>query len=139
MVMRKRFKTGLNTGELKPGGFTLIEVLVVLAIVATLLSLVSPRYFGTVDRARETSLKHSLITTRDAIDKYYSDRGTYPDTLENLVQYKYLRAIPVDPITERPDTWIFIPPPDPLMEGEIYDLYSGSEEIAEDGSYYADW
>lgn len=128
--MRKRFR---------PFGFTLIEVLVVLAIVATLLSLVSPRYFGTVDRARETSLKHTLLTTRDAIDKYYSDRGTYPDTLDNLVEHKYLRAIPVDPITERSDTWLFIPPPDPLAEGEIYDIYSGSEEVAEDGSHYADW
>ncbi|MDP2246705.1 MAG: prepilin-type N-terminal cleavage/methylation domain-containing protein [Nitrosomonadales bacterium] len=123
----------------KVKGFTLIEVLVVLAIVATLLSLVTPRYFETVDRARETSLKHSLITMRDAIDKYYSDNGTYPDTLDKLVDRKYLRAIPVDPITERPDTWLFIPPPDPLMEGDIYDVYSGSEAIAEDGSYYADW
>lgn len=128
--MRKRFKSG---------GFTLIEVLVVLAIVATLLSLVTPRYFETVDRARETSLKHSLITMRDAIDKYYSDRGTYPDTLDNLVEHKYLRAIPVDPITEQSDTWLLIPPSDPLVEGQIYDVYSGSEELAEDGSYYADW
>ena len=128
--MRKRFKSG---------GFTLIEVLVVLAIVATLLSLVTPRYFETVDRARETSLKHSLITMRDAIDKYYSDRGTYPDTLDNLVEHKYLRAIPVDPITEQSDTWLLIPPSDPLVEGQIYDVYSGSEERAEDGSYYADW
>lgn len=120
-------------------GFTLIEVLVVLAIVATLLSLVTPRYFETVDRARDASLKHSLITMRDAIDKYYSDNGIYPSTLEDLITRKYLRAIPVDPVTERLDTWLLIPPPDPMSEGNIYDIYSGSEAVAEDGSYYADW
>jgi general secretion pathway protein G len=123
----------------KWSGFTLIEVLVVLAIVATLLSLVTPRYFETVDRARETSLKHSLITMRDAIDKYYSDNGVYPDTLDNLVERKYLRAIPVDPITERSDTWLFATPADPLAGGQIYDIYSGSEDVAKDGSYYAEW
>lgn len=123
----------------KSGGFTLIEVLVVLAIVATLLSLVTPRYFDTVDRARETSLKHSLITMRDAIDKYYSDTGIYPDTLDDLVARKYLRAVPVDPITEQADTWIFVAPSDPLAQGQLYDIHSGSEDVADDGSYYADW
>jgi general secretion pathway protein G len=120
-------------------GFTLIEVLVVLAIVATMLSLVTPRYFETIDRARETSLRHSLIHMRDAIDKYYGDTATYPETLSDLVSRKYLRAIPVDPITERSDTWIFTPPADPQVKGNIYDIHSGSEEMATDGTYYAEW
>lgn len=110
-----------------------------LAIIATMLSLVTPRYFDTIERARETSLKHSLINIRDAIDKYYGDTGTYPETLSDLVSRKYLRSIPVDPVTDRPDTWIFIPPADPQVKGNIYDVHSGSEGIAEDGTYYAEW
>ncbi|MCB5183827.1 type II secretion system GspH family protein [Methylobacillus gramineus] len=120
-------------------GFTLIEVLVVMAIVATLLSLVTPRYFQSIDRARETSLKHDLIVMRDAIDKFYSDTGTYPDTLYDLVERKYLRAIPEDPLTETSESWIVIPPEDPQVKGLVYDIRSGSEEVAADGSYYAEW
>ena len=80
-------------------GFTLVEILVVLAIIATLLSLVAPRYFQTLDRSRETVLRHDLTVMRDAIDKYYSDTGVYPDTLDDLVERRYLRAVPVDPTT----------------------------------------
>lgn len=120
-------------------GFTLIEVLVVLAIIATLLSLVTPRYFSSIDRARENSLKHDLIVMRDAIDKFYSDTGRYPDTLYDLVERKYLRAIPEDPITESAETWMLVPPEDANIPGEIYDIRSGSEAIAADGSYYAEW
>ncbi|WP_230347112.1 prepilin-type N-terminal cleavage/methylation domain-containing protein [Methylobacillus methanolivorans] len=120
-------------------GFTLIEVLVVLAIIATLLSLVTPRYFSSIDRAREHSLKHDLIVMRDAIDKFYSDTGRYPDTLFDLVQRKYLRAIPEDPITESTETWLLVPPDDANIPGQVYDIRSGSEAMALDGSYYAEW
>ena len=120
-------------------GFTLIEILVVLAIIATLLSLVAPRYFATIDQSKETILKHDLIMMRDAIDKFYSDRNVYPESLEELVQYKYLRAIPEDPITESIATWVMIPPPDVEAKGALYDIYSGATEIASDGSQYADW
>jgi len=120
-------------------GFTLIEVLVVMVIIATLLSLVAPRYFETVERAKESTLKHDLIIMRDAIDKYYSDKGAYPDMLEDLVQYKYLRAIPEDPISGRIDTWTVIPPVDININGAIYDIHSGAEGMASDGSNYADW
>ena len=123
----------------KRRGFTLIEVLVVLAIIATLLSLVAPRYFDTISRAQETSLKHDLATMRDAIDKYYADNAAYPDTLEDLVQGKYLRGIPEDPITKSTQTWTFIAPADPETKGAIYDIRSGSVETAEDGTAYADW
>lgn len=123
----------------KSKGFTLIEVLVVLAIIATLLSLVAPRYFDTIVRAQETSLKHDLITMREAIDKYYADNAAYPDTLEDLVQGKYLRSIPEDPITKSAQTWTVVAPPDSETKGLIYDIHSGSTDIAEDGSVYADW
>lgn len=120
-------------------GFTLIEVLVVMVIIATLLSLVAPRYFETVERSKESTLKHDLIIMRDAIDKYYSDKGAYPDTLEDLVQHKYLRAIPEDPVSGRTDTWTVIPPVDINIKGAIYDIHSGAEGMASDGSNYADW
>lgn len=120
-------------------GFTLIEVLVVLAIIATLLSLVTPRYFNSIDRSKETILKHDLITMRDAIDKFYSDKNTYPETIEELVQHKYLRSVPEDPITQSKLTWVFSPPLDVEDKGAIYDIHSGADMVASDGTNYADW
>ncbi len=122
----------------KTKGFTLIEILVVLAIIATLLSLVTPRYFNTIDRSKETTLKHDLITMREAIDKFYSDKNAYPGSLDDLVQHKYLRAIPPDPITESSATWI-ITPPDIDVRGTVYDIHSGATDIASDGTPYASW
>jgi len=119
--------------------FTLIEILVVMVIIATLLSLVAPKYFETVTRSKEATLKHDLIIMREAIDKYYSDKGVYPDQLEDLVQRKYLRTIPDDPISGRSDTWLVSPPIDINISGSIYDIRSGAEGIASDGSNYADW
>ncbi len=120
-------------------GFTLIEILVVLAIIATLLSLVTPRYFQSIDRSRETMLKHDLSQMREAIDNYYGDKNAYPETLDDLVQHKYLRAIPPDPITESNATWIVTPPSDLNEKGAVYDIHSGSSGIAEDGTLYANW
>lgn len=120
-------------------GFTLIEVLVVLAIIATLLSLVTPRYFETIHRSKENTLRHDLIIMREAIDKFYSDKNAYPDSLDELVQHKYLRAIPEDPITESNLTWVFSAPSDIEAKGNIYDIHSGSADIAMDGTAYATW
>ena len=120
-------------------GFTLIEVLVVLAIIATLLSLVTPRYFDSMNRSKEKILKHDLIVMREAIDQYYSDKNVYPESLQDLVQYQYLRAIPEDPITQSTLTWMLSPPLDVEAKGAIYDIHSGSEAVASDGSNYVDW
>lgn len=125
--------------NLKKNGFTLIEILVVLAIIATLLSLVTPRYFDSMNRSKEKILKNDLIVIREAIDKYYSDKNAYPDSLEDLVQYKYLRDMPVDPMTDSSLTWLFSPPLDIEAKGAIYDIHSGSQDVASDGSHYADW
>jgi general secretion pathway protein G len=119
-------------------GFTLIELLVVLAIIATLLSLALPRYFHSVERAREAVLRQNLATLRDALDKYYGDTGQYPNNLQDLVTRKYLRAIPVDPITESSTTWIPIPPDEPA-EGGIRDVRSGAPGNGSDGTPYASW
>jgi general secretion pathway protein G len=101
-------------------GFTLIELLVVLGIIALLLTLAVPRYFPSVDSARETILADNLRNTRATIDQYYGDTGRYPDTLEQLVEKKYLRAAPIDPITESSTTWILVPPEDGSKGGKPY-------------------
>lgn len=81
-------------------GFTLIELLVAMTIIALLLSIVAPRYFNSVSKAEEAVLKQDLALMRDALDKYHADTGQYPDKLEDLVNKKYLRKLPVDPITQ---------------------------------------
>lgn len=123
---------------MRRGGFTLIELMVTLAIIALLLSLVGPRYFPSVTKAEETTLKHNLATFRDAIDKHYADNGKYPASLEELVQKNYIRSLPLDPITQSSTTWVLIPPTDP-QKGAIFDVKSGARGTARDGSPYSQW
>lgn len=123
---------------MKARGFTLIELLVVLAIIGTLLSIAAPRYIGSVDKAKENVLREDLSTLREAIDKYYGDRGTYPMVLDDLVTKRYLRRIPEDPITDSARTWIVVPPPEPL-KGAVFNVKSGAPGKSRDGSAYRDW
>jgi general secretion pathway protein G len=109
----------------RAGGFTLIELLVVLAVLATLLTLAVPRYFGSIDKSKEAVLKENLHQMREAIGRYYADKGRYPETLEALAADKYLRKVPLDPITDSAATWIVVAPADP-QKGGIYDVKSGS-------------
>jgi general secretion pathway protein G len=119
-------------------GFTLIELLVVLAIIAVLLTLAVPRYFGSLDRSKEAVLREDLFQLRDAIAKYYGDKGKYPETLEALATEKYLRKVPVDPITESAATWVVVAPEDP-QKGGVYDVKSGAQGKSSDGSVYSEW
>ncbi len=120
-------------------GFTLIELLVVLAIIATLLTLAAPRYFQHVERSREAVLRENLATARQAIDQYHADRGAWPESLESLVEARYLRALPVDPVTGRSDTWTLRPPPEREAQAAgVYDLRSGAAGSTGDGVPYAD-
>jgi len=117
-------------------GFTLIELIVVMAIIATLLTIALPRYFGSVERSKEVTLRHSLNVMREAIDKFNADNGRYPDKLEDLVEKRYIRAIPVDPITESVETWVIVPVPGALAQGAsgaVYDVRSGAKGNASDG------
>jgi general secretion pathway protein G len=119
-------------------GFTLIELLVVLAIIATLLTIALPRYFSSVEKSKEVVLKENLYVTRDAIGKYYADKGKYPESLDALAGDKYLRKMPVDPITESAATWVIVPPED-SKKGAVYDVKSGAQGKATDGTLYSEW
>jgi general secretion pathway protein G len=119
-------------------GFTLIELIVVLAIIATLLTLALPRYFSSLDRSKEVVLKENLYQVRDAIGKYYGDKGKYPESLEALITDKYLRKLPTDPITESTTTWVIVPPED-LQKGGMLDIKSGAQGKALDGTAFSEW
>jgi len=123
---------------MRPRGFTLIELLAVLAIIGLLLAIAVPRYFGSVDKAREAALKENLFVMRDAIGKYYGDKGKYPETIEALATDKYLRSIPVDPLTDSASTWVAVPPED-AQKGGVFDVRSGAPGKASDGSEYSTW
>jgi len=109
----------------KLAGFTLVELMVVLTVIALLLSVVVPDYVGRMRRAEEAVLKENLVVMRDALDKHYADAGKYPGALEELVTKRYLRAIPADPFTQSP-SWVAVPPSDP-KKGGVYDVRSSAK------------
>ncbi len=123
---------------LHPHGFTLIELLVVLAIIGTLTALVAPRYWGQVDVAKEAVLRDNLRGTREVIDKFYGDTGRYPESLQELVERRYLRSLPMDPVTGSATGWTLVSPPEGA-DGAVYDLHSNAPGTARDGRSYADW
>jgi general secretion pathway protein G len=104
-------------------GFTLIELLVVLAIIALLLTISTPKYFQSIETTKETVLVENLKIARDAIDKFYGDKGRYPNSLEELVEKKYLRSVPIDPVSQLP--WQMIEPVGG-ENGQIFDIKSTS-------------
>jgi general secretion pathway protein G len=107
-------------------GFTLVELMVVLTVIALLISVVVPDYVGRTKRAEEAVLKESLVVMRDALDKHYADAGKYPGSIDELVAKRYLRSIPSDPMTQSPSTWIAVPPTDP-KKGSVYDIRSAAK------------
>jgi general secretion pathway protein G len=119
-------------------GFTLIELLVVLAVIAMLLTIAVPRYFSSLERSREAVLHQNLALLRETLDKYYGDKGKYPGALDELVAAKYLRRMPLDPITESDATWVSIPPAQPEMGG-VFDVKSGAPGLARDGTEFQSW
>ncbi len=123
----------------KVRGFTVIELLVVLAVMGLLLAIAAPRYAQHVDAAREVALRQDLSAMRDAIDKYKSDQGTYPANLADLATRHYLSSVPVDPITQREDSWRVQTAPDGNASAGIVDVHSGADGQARDGSTYASW
>lgn len=127
----------------RTAGFTLLELMVVVALISVLAGMGVVLYRNSVVRTREAVLKEDLFRMRDAIDQYYADKAKYPPSLEALVSEGYLRQVPKDPFTDSVDTWQMIPadpdPNDPIAEVGIYDVKSGSEGTAMDGSKYSEW
>jgi general secretion pathway protein G len=119
-------------------GFTLIELLVVLGIVALLLTLAVPRFFPSVDRTKETILQENLRNTRAVIDQFYADTGRYPDSLEQLVEKKYLQALPFDPIADSDSNWVIVAPEEE-GKGAVYSIRSSAEGKGRNGKPYAEW
>jgi general secretion pathway protein G len=118
-------------------GFTLVELMVVLTVIALLLSIVVPDYVGRVRRAEEAVLQENLTVMRDALDKHYADAGKYPTTLDDLVTKRYLRAIPKDPIAQT-SSWQVTAPPDP-QRGGVYDIHSSAKGTGSNGTPYDRW
>jgi general secretion pathway protein G len=124
-------------------GFTLIELLIVVSLIVVLATISLATYHNSVQRGREAVLKEDLYRMRDAIDQHFADKGKYPTTLEDLVSAGYLRAVPVDPITQSATTWQTIQaepdPTNPTTEPGVYNVKSGAEGEALDGSKFSEW
>ena len=118
------------------GGFTLVELMIVVTIAGILITLAEPSFRNSVVNAREAVLKQDLFTMRDAIDQFRADRGKYPTTLLELKEVGYLKRIPVDPFTRSDGTWQEIPD---QVESGVFDVHSGSDLVARDGTPYNNW
>jgi len=127
----------------RASGFTLMEMMIVMALIVILAGIGMTVYGSSVQRSKEAVLKEDLFRMRDAIDQYYADKNKYPGSLEDLVSEKYLRAVPVDPFTQSTDSWQTTTsepdPGNPSLESGISNVKSGSEQTGLDGSRYADW
>jgi general secretion pathway protein G len=135
--MARFIEIGKSSGVHAGNGFTLVELLLVLFLVALLASLVTPVATRSVDQAKESALKADLRVLRKAIDDYYANTGRYPQSLSMLVDKRYIRSVPVDPLTERATSWIETRDQD--AGGGISDVHSGAEGNASDGKPYHDW
>ena len=130
---------GFLKSQIANKGFTLIELLIVMSIIAILATIAQPSFKQAIIKARESVLKEDLFILRDVIDQYYVDKGKYPPAMDDLVGEGYIRGIPRDPFTNSADTWQLIYNSEQEEEQGIYDVHSGSDMVAVDGTAYNEW
>ena len=138
-VLRPRGRTRSAFAPVAQAGFTLIEIMIVMAIVGILITIAEPSYRVQTVKAREAALKKDLFVMRDVIDQYAADHGAYPESLQELVDASYLRGLPVDPFTRATDTWIEVRETEADEPGGVFDIHSGSDLVALDGTAYNTW
>lgn len=136
--MASHTRSGKGARRRLTRGFTLLELLVVMTIIGTLLSLAAPRYYRSMDKAKEAVLREDLNVLRASLDRYYADVGVYPETLQDLVGRRYLRRIPEDPMTGSDTTWTIVPAAN-KAKGVVADIRSGAPGKSQDGSAYREW
>lgn len=120
-------------------GFTLVELMVVMAILLTIISIAVPMYTTSMIRAKESVLQSNLFTLRSVIDQYTYDKESPPQALQDLVAEGYLRQVPIDPFTETSDTWEVISDTGPSGQLGVFDVRSGSERVSLNGTAYSEW